>query len=108
MKHLTTTPGARRLIESLRNMGYECSTAIADLVDNSVTAHASEIYIDILPKDGSRPAAIYIADNGTGMDKEELQEAMRFGSDQQYLQGDLGKYGLGLKTASLSQCRKLT
>ena len=108
MKTLTTTPGAKRLIESLRNMGYDCSTAIADLVDNSVTAHASEIHIDILPKEGSRPAVIYIADNGKGMDKDDLHEAMRFGSFQEYTQGDLGKYGLGLKTASLSQCRKLT
>ncbi|MDB5238720.1 MAG: hypothetical protein JWO00_55 [Candidatus Parcubacteria bacterium] len=108
MKVLKTNPGAKRLIESLRNMGYDCSTAIADLVDNSVTAHASEIYIDILPKEGSRPALIYIADNGKGMDKDNLHEAMRFGSFQEYAEGDLGKYGLGLKTASLSQCRKLT
>jgi len=108
MKTLKTNPGAKRLMESLRNMGYDCSTAIADLVDNSVAAHASEIHIDIIPKQDSRPAAVVIADNGKGMDKEELHEAMRFGAFQEYSPGDLGKYGLGLKTASLSQCRTLT
>lgn len=108
MKTLKTTPGAKRLVESLRNMGYDCSTAIADLIDNSITADASEIHIEILSKQGSRPAAIYVADNGKGMDKEDLQEAMRFGTLQEYSSDDLGRYGLGLKTASLSQCRALT
>lgn len=108
MKSEKIIPGARRLIDSLRNMGYDCNTAIADLVDNSVTADASEIYIDILDKSGSQPAAIIIADNGKGMDRDELLEAMRFGAYQDYSESDLGKYGLGLKTASLSQCRILT
>ena len=118
MKTLRTDPGAKRLMESLRNMGYDCSTAIADLVDNSITAEASEIYIDIIarqdaradmiPKQESHPAAIVIADNGKGMSRDELHEAMRFGTIQNYSIGDLGKYGLGLKTASLSQCRILT
>lgn len=108
MKTLKTNPGAKRLMESLRNMGYDCSTAIADLVDNSVAAHASEIYIDIIPEQDSHPAAIIIADNGKGMDRNQLHEAMRFGTFQEYSPGDLGKYGLGLKTASLSQCRTMT
>jgi hypothetical protein len=47
MKKVKAPPGARRLIESLRNLGYECSTAIADLVDNSIAAQASEVYVDI-------------------------------------------------------------
>lgn len=108
MKTLKATPGAKRLIESLRNMGYECSTAIADLIDNSIAAGASEIHIEIFSQQGSRPAAIVIADNGRGMDREALHEAMRFGAFQEYTADDLGKYGLGLKTASLSQCRTLT
>lgn len=108
MKKVKAPPGARRLIESLRNLGYECSTAIADLVDNSIAAQASEVYIDIYGQDGSRPPHIVIADNGHGMDREELHEAMRFGAFQEYSSDDLGKYGLGLKTASLSQCRVLT
>jgi Histidine kinase-, DNA gyrase B-, and HSP90-like ATPase len=108
MKKIKAPPGARRLIESLRNMGYDCSTAIADLVDNSIAANASEVRIDILPQDGERPPAVVISDNGRGMDGERLQEAMRFGAFQEYSTEDLGKYGLGLKTASLSQCRCLT
>jgi hypothetical protein len=108
MKTLKANPGAKRLMGSLRNMGYDCSTAIADLVDNSIAANASEIRIEILPKQDSRPAAIVIADNGKGMDRDELHEAMRFGAFQEYASDDLGKYGLGLKTASLSQCRTLT
>lgn len=96
------------MIESLRNVGYDCSTAIADLVDNSIVANASEIRIDIFPKQGSQPAAIVISDNGKGMDRDELHEAMRFGAFQEYAPDDLGRYGLGLKTASLSQCRTLT
>lgn len=108
MKTLKASPGAKRLIESLRNMGYECSTAIADLVDNSIAAHASEVHIEIFAQQGARPAAIVIADNGRGMDREALHEAMRFGAFQEYSRDDLGKYGLGLKTASLSQCRTLT
>lgn len=108
MRTLKADPGAKRLIESLRNMGYDTSTAIADLVDNSITANASEIHVDILLPKGSTPAAILIADNGDGMSKDELHEAMRFGAYQEYSAGDLGKYGLGLKTASLGQCRTLT
>lgn len=89
-------------------MGYDCSTAIADLVDNSITANASEIYVEINASEGSKPAHIVISDNGKGMNGDELHEAMRFGAFQEYSAGDLGKYGLGLKTASLSQCRTLT
>lgn len=118
MKTIKTDPGAKRLMESLRSMGYDCSTAIADLVDNSITAGASEIDIDIIAKQEAHqdtipqkeyhPAAIVIADNGKGMDRDQLHEAMRFGTLQEYSLRDLGRYGLGLKTASLSQCRILT
>jgi hypothetical protein len=108
MKSIKATPGAKRLIESLRNLGYECSTAIADLVDNSIAANASEIHVEIFAQHGAQPAAILVADNGRGMDREQLYEAMRFGAAQEYAADDLGKYGLGLKTASLSQCRTLT
>lgn len=108
MKTLKANPGAKRLIESLRNMGYDSGTAVADLVDNSIVANASEIRIDIFPKQGSQPASIVISDNGKGMDREQLHEAMRFGAFQEYAPDDLGRYGLGLKTASLSQCRTLT
>jgi hypothetical protein len=108
MKHVKAPPGARRLIESLRSLGYSHATAIADLVDNSISARASEVHIQIAARDASRPPFILIADNGDGMDREDLPEAMRFGTQHEYTAEDLGKYGLGLKTASLSQCRRLT
>ncbi len=108
MKKVKAPPGAKRLIEGLRDMGYESSTAIADLIDNSLAAHASEVYIQIEAQVASRPPYVLIADNGRGMEREHLQEAMRFGAYQEYSADDLGKYGLGLKTASLSQCRRLT
>ncbi len=108
MKKVKAPPGARRLIESLRSLGYECSTAIADLVDNSIAAQASEVYVDIYGQNGTRPPHVVIADNGHGMDRDQLHEAMRFGAFQEYSADELGKYGLGLKTASLSQCRVLT
>jgi hypothetical protein len=108
MKKVKAPPGARRLIESLRSLGYDFSTAVADLVDNSIAAQASEVYVDIYGQDGSRPPHVVIADNGHGMDREQLHEAMRFGAFQEYSPDELGKYGLGLKTASLSQCKVLT
>src|SRR4051794_17829061 len=108
MKRIKAAPGARRLIESLRDLGYDCATAIADLVDNSISARASEVHIEIQTQGPTRAPFILIADNGVGMDRERLYEAMRFGAHQEYTTEDLGKYGLGLKTASLSQCRCLT
>ena len=99
-------PSAKRLIGSLRDLGYEFSAAVADLIDNSINAGVDEEYIDVeFDGDHSR---VRIADNGTGMSRDQLQEAMRYGSERDYSEGDLGKFGLGLKTASLSQCRKLT
>lgn len=108
MKSVNTPPAAARLIESLRHMGYDPATAIADLIDNSVAAGASEVRVQIMAQDGARPPFISIADNGRGMSTEELVNAMRFGAHQTYNAEDLGKFGLGLKTASLSQCDTLT
>lgn len=108
MKRVKAPPGAKRLIESLRNLGYDCHTAVADLIDNSIAANASRVVVDINARDGKRPAYILIADDGKGMDREDFFQAMRYGADKEYSIDDLGKYGLGLKTASLSQCSKLT
>jgi hypothetical protein len=99
-------PSARRLVQSLRDLGYDFVHAMADLVDNSLAAKASRIAID-LKWDGPN-SWVRIADNGTGMSGSTITEAMRFGSERDYEVDDLGKFGLGLKTASLSQCRRLT
>jgi hypothetical protein len=100
------TPSAARLTDSLRDIGYDFSSAIADLVDNSITAGATQI--DIIVEFDGRSSRVFIADNGDGMTANGLTEAMRFGSRRSYGKGDLGRYGLGLKTASLSQGRCFT
>lgn len=99
-------PSARRLTESLRDIGYDFPAAVADLVDNSIAAGATRIDIDL--RFAGRGSWVRIADNGTGMSPTTLDEAMRFGTRRDYGAGDLGRFGLGLKTASLSQCRVLT
>ena len=100
-------PFAPSLIESMRSLGYSFSSAIADLIDNSVSAKADEIFI--LSEPSVEPWLI-IFDNGCGMSKDELYEAMRYGSKNPLDErgsDDLGRFGLGLKAASLSQCRRL-
>jgi hypothetical protein len=103
---LEVIPAARRLISSLRDMGYEFTTAVADLVDNSIEAGATVVTIDI--EFEGEDSWVRIADNGRGMTSKALREAMRYGSSRKYTTGDLGKFGLGLKVASLSQCRRLS
>lgn len=91
---------------SLRDIGYDTPRAVADLVDNSVTAGATRVDVT-LQFDGSG-SWIAVADDGDGMDAATLQEAMRYGSEREYESDDLGKFGFGLKTASTSQCRRVT
>lgn len=99
-------PSAKRLIGSLRDMGYDFSTAVADLIDNSIEAGATAVTVDV-EFDGD-DSWVRIADNGLGMSTSQLQEAMRYGSEREYDgEDDLGRFGLGLKTASMSQCQRL-
>lgn len=100
-------PFAPSLIESMRSLGYSFSSAIADLIDNSISAGAENI--DIISEPSTNPWLI-ILDDGCGMSKDELYEAMRYGSTNpldKRNETDLGRFGLGLKSASLSQCRHL-
>ncbi len=99
-------PSARRLIRSLRDMGYDFAAAVADLIDNSVEAKATLVAVDI-EFDGD-DSWVRIADNGRGMATAKLREAMRYGAERDYENDDLGKFGLGLKTASMSQCQRLS
>jgi len=106
MHDLILPPYAPVFLDSLRALGYSAELAFADIVDNSITAHADCVQIFLAPVDG-RCAFI---DNGRGMSPEELTEAMRHGGNimaQHRSDTDLGRFGLGLKTASLSQCRRL-
>lgn len=109
MNTITLLPKASSLIESLRDIGYSFESAIADIIDNSITAKAKnvKIYFDFY----NQNLTLAIIDDGEGMGEEELIEAMRPGSKNPLDdrdENDLGRFGLGLKTASFSQCRKLT
>lgn len=106
LRHLTVAPSAARLANSLRDIGYDFPSAVADLVDNSVAAGAGRV--DVRVEFSGAGSRVFIADDGCGMGPGQLAEALRFGSRQTYGPKDLGRYGLGLKTASLSQCRSLT
>lgn len=100
-------PFAPSLIESMRSLGYSFESAVADIVDNSISANANKIDIKVSLE--NKPYII-IFDNGYGMNKSELEEAMRYGSKnplEKRSTTDLGRFGLGLKSASLSQCRRL-
>jgi hypothetical protein len=107
--YIDLSPSPSSLIESLRDIGYSIETAIADVIDNSITATSSRIDVRFSWNDGTPWLAI--VDDGYGMSYEELESAMRFGSMSPLAtrsRDDLGRFGLGLKTASFSQCRCLT
>jgi hypothetical protein len=109
MRERTLPPKAAALTESMRDVGYSLETAVADLIDNSITAQAQTVDIWLLPN--KQPFCMAILDDGKGMTEDELIVAMRHGSQNPRharQKGDLGRFGLGLKTASFSQCRKMT
>jgi hypothetical protein len=102
-------PNASAMIESMRAYGYTLSTAIADLIDNCIAAKASRVWIQL--HWSGADSWISVADDGTGMDEATLRDAMRLGTQSPLVDrdpDDLGRFGLGLKTASFSQCRRLT
>lgn len=102
-------PDAAPLVLSLRSVGYTLETAIADIVDNSITAKATDIHIDI--KWSKEISYISICDNGYGMNENDLHQAMKIGSKNpidQRSNDDLGRFGMGLKTAAFSLCKRLT
>ncbi len=100
-------PDPERVMEGLRDTGYSFNTAIADIVDNSISANASmiDILIQINP---AMLITVYITDDGCGMDFEGLKDAMKYGSKRRIDPSSLGKFGLGLKTASTAFCRCLS
>lgn len=107
LKDQKLEPFAPVLLESMRAVGYSPESAIADLLDNSLSAGARNINILFPP---GRPDYLAILDDGQGMTLPVLIEAMRHGSSNPNLvrtESDLGRFGLGLKTASLSQGRRV-
>lgn len=110
MQEIILSPHASSLSQSMRDLGYSLETAIADLIDNSITARAENIRI-FMDMDSYEEPCLAIIDDGSGMSGDELLEAMRPGSKnprEKRNEDDLGRFGLGLKTASFSQARLLT
>ena len=108
MKTIELPPKAHTLITATRHIGYSLEAAVADLIDNSIAAGARNVDIEFA--DSGNPY-IAIIDDGSGMSSDELTTAMQYGSvDPSKIRSerDLGRYGLGLKTASMSQCTKMT
>lgn len=102
-------PKPSDLIESIAEQGYSLQAALADLIDNSISANATQI--EILVSTDDVPFRLYIADNGDGMTESELSSAMKLPSQSPMLgrkNSDLGRFGLGMKTASFSQTKRFT
>ncbi|WP_417762220.1 ATP-binding protein [Shewanella sp.] len=109
VRHVDATPYASSLIEGHRDFGYSLKTALADIIDNSISAGADRVRL--LVDTISNSPSVVIADNGCGMSESGLVDAMRLGSKNptfDRLPSELGRFGLGLKSASFSQCRSLT
>src|SRR5690606_23319836 len=104
-----TPPKAGAMINTFRAFGYNLQTAIADIIDNSISAGAKNVWIQY--EWNGENSFVTITDDGSGMDKNELIKAMTPGSKDPMDdrdENDLGRFGLGLKTSSFSQCKALT
>jgi hypothetical protein len=109
LKAEVAKPNPKSTINSYRSFGYNLCTAVSDIIDNSISANADEITLEY--KWNGQDSYISICDNGTGMNKDELVLAMTPGSkdpEDERSEKDLGRFGMGLKTASFSQCKRLT
>jgi Histidine kinase-, DNA gyrase B-, and HSP90-like ATPase len=101
-------PNPARLVQILASVGHTLPSAVADLVDNAISADATNIAITFGRPDSGHGRWLTIADNGKGMNAAKLGEAMRIGSESEYEPNALGKYGYGLKGASWSQAKVFT
>ncbi|MCB4800026.1 ATP-binding protein [Neotamlana laminarinivorans] len=109
IKSEDASPNPEYLIKSIAEQGYSLETSLADLMDNSISAEANKI--EVLIDTDSEPFKLFLADNGQGMTEEELSSNMQFPSnspEDSRSNSDLGRFGLGMKTASFSQTRKFT
>ena len=102
----SVNPNLGKLLEGMRSVDYTFSVSIADLIDNSIEAGATAVNVQVkfVPEDGVH---VSISDNGSGMDRNSLIEGMRFGADNSDDDHRLGKFGLGMKTASIGFCKRL-
>ena len=107
MSDLINPPDAARLAEGMRDTGYSFHTAAADIIDNAIAAGAKRVEVRMdLDRDGRKH--VWFGDDGAGMDEATLFAAMRYGAPRRPDPGSLGKFGLGLKTASSAICRCFT
>ena len=106
MKKKIAIPHAYRTLQALRSFGYDLNSSVADIFDNSIAADAENIWIEINRSDGG--FYLCLVDDGKGMTQTQLYEAITIGTDQKYEEEDLGKFGLGMKSASLAHCNQLT
>lgn len=113
LKHLKSIetielpPHSGGTVKALSRIGYDFGAAIADIIDNCIDAKANRVEITLFRNDRAI-TAVAIADNGTGMNRNELLRGMQFGGKTEHNHQELGAFGMGLKTASFSQCRTLT
>ena len=96
-----------RIVDAFKNIGYSLPAAVADLVDNSVDAGASTVLIRFFHTDDDL-VSLVVVDDGRGMGERDIDRAMQFGGSRQYGDTDIGMYGMGLKSASLSQADNVT
>lgn len=108
-RYIQAIPKAHDLLPALQKIGYKHVDAVADLIDNSIYAQASKINVKFEWNDGKDPEIIII-DNGCGLSYDDLIQAMNISSDQtaERSDTDLGRFGMGLKTASLSLGNRMT
>jgi hypothetical protein len=108
MKTIVSIPNAERTFEALRSLGYDLNSSVADIIDNAITERVRAKHISVIFKRRENQFICRIKDDGTGMTIQELEEGMRIGTETSYGEHDLGKFGMGMKTASLSHCNMLT
>ncbi len=94
-------------VRALSRIGYDLQDALADLIDNSIDAGAGRVEI-IFFRDDEAVTSVTIADDGRGMDRKALKIGMQFAGRTDHAASDLGVYGMGLKSASFSQCETLS
>lgn len=107
LRRVESIPDAVRVTEGLRHTGYKPKTAIADLIDNSIAANATEIGVR-LSKNFDNTFTVWVGDNGCGMNEEILIQAMKYGSSKELARNKLSVYGLGLKMASSSFSKRFS
>jgi hypothetical protein len=106
-RRVKSIPNAVRVTEGLRNTGYTPETAIADLIDNSISADATQINVN-LSQSFDKKHTVWIGDNGCGMNEATLERAMQYGSSKELAKNGLSVYGLGMKMASTSFTKRFT